>query len=125
MSTRLESWLSYRVLDKRSAPRKRAPWKWGRGPARNERYKGWIRTLDCCACGGGPSQAAHTGTDGGAKLKASDWSCVPLCNRCHRGLYHGINGGKKTLERLYCIDFEAICQRLRATYVRLGGKVAI
>jgi len=32
-----------------------------KGPARDEEYKAWIRTLACCACGiPGRSEAAHT-----------------------------------------------------------------
>jgi hypothetical protein len=31
----------------------------------------------------GRSEAAHTGSDGGMSMKASDRSCVPLCADCH------------------------------------------
>ena len=61
----------------------------------------WIRTLPCIACGvEGRSEAAHTGTDGGMSMKASDYSCVPLCSDCHTqapGAYHRV--GKRVFER--------------------------
>ena len=73
-----------------------------KGPARDEGYKAWIRTLACCACGmEGRSEAAHTGTDGGMSMKASDYSCVPLCPDCHRegpAAYHRI--GKRAFEQV-------------------------
>jgi len=127
VTTALESYLSYVVLDKRIAPSKRAPRRYAKSGSvlRDERYKAWIRTLDCVGCGGGPAEAAHTGTDGGRGLKASDWSCVPLCRKCHRVLYHGLNGGKRSFERAHMIDFAAIVERLRAEYATLGRKVAI
>jgi hypothetical protein len=86
-----------------------------KGPARDEDYKTWIRTLACCACGHpAPSEAAHTGIDGGMSMKASDYSCVPLCSDCHtRGplAYHRI--GKRSFERVHGVQFSAIAARLR------------
>ena len=35
-----------------------------------------------------PSEAAHSGSDGGMSMKASDYSCVPLCVACHRTGQH-------------------------------------
>lgn len=64
-----------------------------RGPVRDWRYKDWIRSLPCCTCGRPPrSEAAHTGTDGGKSMKASDRSCVPLCFWCHSEYDNGMRG---------------------------------
>lgn len=54
------------------------------GPARSWKYRAWIRTLGCCCCGKTEDiEAAHTGSDGGAAQKSSDYSCIPLCSNCH------------------------------------------
>ena len=96
----------------RIVPRSRPPRK---GPDRDEGYKDWIRTLACCVCGRRPpSEAAHTGIDGGMSMKASDYSCVPLCSDCHtRGplAYHLI--GKRAFERVHNVRFASIAARLR------------
>ena len=86
-------------------------------PDRDRAYKSWIRTLPCSIpdCTRYKVEAAHTGSDGGAKLKASDRSCVPLC-RIHHQEYHGLNGGKLAVERRYLIDFRAIVARLNTAY---------
>src|SRR5690349_3856544 len=71
-----------------------------RGPARDWRYKAWIRSLPCVACNTTRGvEAAHTET-GGMAQKASDSTVVPLCALCHRigpGAYHAI--GKREFER--------------------------
>jgi hypothetical protein len=93
----LQVYLAHTVLGRKLpqreciGPRPGPPRK---GPARDEGYKEWIRTLACCACGvEGRSEAAHTGTDGGMSMKASDYSCIPLCPDCHTkapGAYHRV-----------------------------------
>ena len=61
----------------------------------------------CSACGiEGLSEAAHTGSDGGMSMKASDYSCVPLCSACHTqapGAYHRV--GKRAFEQRKGISF--------------------
>lgn len=114
----LEAYLAHAVLGRklpqreRIAPRSGSPHK---GPARDEEYKDWIRTLACCACGvAGRSEAAHTGTDGGMSMKASDYSCVPSCADCHTqapGAYHRV--GKREFERLQALSFDAFVTRLQ------------
>jgi|ERR1019366_9819847 hypothetical protein len=65
-------------------PRKPVRKEHGGGPARNWKYKLWIRSLPCAICGLEPcGEAAHTGGDGGMAMKASDYSCIPLCPACH------------------------------------------
>lgn len=126
MSTRLESYLSKAILDR--APRRtRKPRKRGllalrldhiQFPKRDEQYKQWVRTLPCLICGL-KAEAAHTGDDGGMRVKASDHSCIPLCHRCHRTgsrAYHRV--GKRAFEALHMIDCSAIAQRLNREYGR-------
>jgi len=100
----------------RIGPRSGPPRK---GPSHDEDYKAWIRTLVCRACGRpAPNEAAHTGIDGGMSMKASDYSCVPLCPDCHtRGplSYHRI--GKRAFERVHGIRFASIAARLRREWL--------
>ena len=59
------------------APRRSPRRRNGRGPARSWKYRGWIRSLPCAACGAERDvQAAHTVHNGMAS-KGSDFSCVP------------------------------------------------
>jgi len=116
----LEAYLAHVVLGRKLPQRERIgprPGPARKGPARDEGYKEWIRTLACCACGHpAPNEAAHTGVDGGISMKASDYSCVSLCSECHtRGslAYHRI--GKRAFERLHGVRFAALaCELLRA-----------
>ena len=110
--TRLEQMLRWRVLGERvhRPPRLRAVY---RGPARDDEYKRYIRQQPCCACGSMPAEAAHTGRDGGMSMKASDYSCVPLCHCCHTAggkSYHRI--GRSEFERLHGIDFDIVAEVL-------------
>ena len=100
----LEAYLAHVVLGRKLRQRERIRSRSGpprQGPARDEDYRAWIRTLPCCAClAEGRSEAAHTGADGGMSMKASDYSCVPLCADCHTrapGAYHRI--GKPAFEK--------------------------
>lgn len=94
----------------RSKPRK--------GPARDEAYKAFVRLHPCAACHRtAPSEAAHTGSDGGLSMKASDYSCIPLCAECHtRGdlAYHRI--GKRAFERLHGLRGAAVAAELRRAW---------
>jgi len=119
----LEAYIAHVMLGRKLPQRERVGPRPGaprRGPARDEGYKAWIRSLPCCVCHrGAPSEAAHTGIDGGMSMKASDYSCVPLCTECHsRGLlaYHRI--GKRAFERVHGVRFSLITARLK----RMGKK---
>lgn len=96
-------------------PRRRVT---GKGPARNRQYLAWIRTMPCVACGSEfQVQAAHTGSDGGTALKASDYSCCPLCWGCHTGnprAYHQI--GRQAFAELWSLDFVELVKRLNAAW---------
>src|SRR5580658_8006319 len=115
----LEAYLAHAVLGRKLPQREHISPRSGpprKGPARDEGYKDWIRTLACCACGvEGRSEAAHTGTDGGMSMKASDYSVVPLCGDCHTqapGAYHRV--GKRAFEekhRLCCEQIVALLNR--------------
>src|ERR1035437_4727291 len=69
----LRDWLVWAVHNRKPVRRASTPAR--QGPPRDEDYKAWIRTLPCIACGiEGRSDAAHTGSDGGMSMKASDYS---------------------------------------------------
>ena len=108
----LRSYLAWAVHGRK--PQRRASTSTRKGPPRDEDYKAWIRMLPCCACGvDGRSEPAHTGTDGGMSMKASDYSCVPLCSDCHTqapGAYHRV--GKRAFEQRHRISFARIVARL-------------
>jgi hypothetical protein len=100
----LEAYLAHVVLGRKLLQRERIGPRSGpprKGAPRDEDYEDWIRSLACCACGvEGRCEAAHTGTDGDMSMKASDYSCVPLCSDCHTqapGAYHRV--GKRAFER--------------------------
>ena len=74
----------------------------------------WVRELPCIACGlEGRSQAAHTGSDGGMSMKASDYSVVPLCAECHTGAPHAYRRvGKRAFEQRHGICLVRAVERL-------------
>jgi hypothetical protein len=117
--TRTLRYLRFAVLGitahPRRAPRKRLGY---RGPVRNSAYRLWIRSLPSVVSGCWPCEAAHTGSDGGTGIKASDLSCVPLADFEHRE-YHQI--GKVRFALKYGLDFEALVARLNAVY-GIGGQ---
>jgi hypothetical protein len=114
----LEAYLAW-TIDGRKLPC-RAVASTRRGPPRDETYKAWIRTLPCVGCGiEGRSEAAHTGNDGGLSMKASDYSCVPLCSDCHTrapGAYHRI--GKLAFEQAHDLCFADVVGQLQQEWSR-------
>lgn len=103
----------------RKAPKK-AYSALGKPPARDWKYRAWIRTLPCAGCGLEPAgEAAHTGSDGGMSQKPSDYSCVPLCSDCHRlgpGAYH--RDGKVDFEVCRNVPFADLVQRLNRLWFK-------
>lgn len=94
-------------------PRRRSPRRSSRGPARSWKFKAWVRTLACAGCGSTHDvEAAHTGADGGMGLKASDYSCIPLCGDCHTQAPHSHHRDRLACESL-------IYARLNLTVVEL------
>jgi hypothetical protein len=52
-------------------------------------------------------------------MKASDYSCIPLCRECHTGnsdSYHLHPGGKAGWERQFGIDCAALVAQLNALW---------
>lgn len=102
---------------RRYTPVRKVRYRPRRGPVRDEAYKAWIRTFPCLVCQYWPTEAAHTGRDGGMRQKASDRSCVPLCANCHTQgprSYHRI--GRKRFERRHRLNFRNIIARLNEEY---------
>jgi len=108
-------WLVWHVLG-RNPERDLRPTR--RGPARDWKYRAWIRTLPCAACGvKSQIEAAHTGSDGGMSQKASDYSCIPLCRNCHTAgpnAYHRI--GKRNFERRHSLELNDLVRRLNEAW---------
>jgi hypothetical protein len=115
----LRCWLAHEVLGKtiRKPPQQATA---SRGPARDREYRAWVRYLPCAACGIEPAgEAAHTGSDGGMKQKASDFSCIPLCRNCHTmgpGAYHRI--GRKEFELRHKVNITILVDTLTACWKR-------
>jgi hypothetical protein len=111
-------WLLWKpILDRKTQPQKVR--KIRRGPPRDPTYRAWIRTLPCTVCGSGwKVEAAHTGCDGGMSMKPSDYSCIPLCRKCHtqaKGAYHRI--GKFAFEQKYAINLQSLVKALNVRWV--------
>jgi hypothetical protein len=119
-------YLRYAVHGETEHPR-RAPRRQhvSRGPARDWRYRAWVRTLPCAACGSAHQvEAAHTGSDGGTALKASDYSCIPLCFDCHQGAPGAYHRDCREAFEAWCgFSCEDLVKRLNAAYklVREGA----
>ena len=64
----------------------------------------WIRSLPCCACGGGPSDPHHVGgrRHGSKRL-------VPLCRACH---VYGHATGWATFEQRFGVDLGRVAEEL-------------
>jgi hypothetical protein len=112
----LSRWLAREVLGKDVG--RKPPQAERNGPPRNWKYRAWIRSLPCCACGTLQFvEASHTGKDGGMRQKSSDYSCVPLCSLCHRvgpQAYHWI--GKDAFEKLHGLDLARLAKRLNRAW---------
>ena len=76
-----------------------------RGPARDPRYRAFIRSFPCLACGiCGRSEAAHTGPHGIGQ-KASDYRCLPLCREHHRASNYALDViGAKAFEEYWQVS---------------------
>ena len=108
----------YRLVHGIKPPRRRRS-KPRRGPARNWRYRNWIRSLPSAVSGSYGVEACHTGHDGGMSMKSSDFSCVPLTHVEHMRL-HAL--GRKQFEALHGIDIDAIVRRLNHCWFAYGDK---
>lgn len=91
----------------------------GKKTPRNYKYRGFVRTLPCAVCGCNPSEAAHTGNDGGMGLKSSDYSCIPLCRDCHtlsENSYHRL--GRQAFELEHDIQVAELVARLNRLWFK-------
>ncbi len=87
---------------------RRAPRGRRRGPARDWRYRRWIRTQPCAVCGSTKRiEAAHTGADGR----------IPLCADCHRLAPHSYHRlGRPEFERRHHINCAGLVLQLNFEY---------
>lgn len=116
----LRRWLAYEVLGETiRKPPQRA--ETSRLPARDAKYRYWIRTLPCAACGVEQNiEAAHTGPHGLGQ-KASDYSCIPLCIAHHRGGNEALDKiGRVAFEQRFEQDIEVLVRRLNRLW--FGGR---
>lgn len=115
------AWVHYQTTGQRLKEPRRPPRRRG-GPPRNERYKAWVRTLPSAVSGFEPPagcEAAHTGSDGGARQKASDLSVIPLTIEEHRE-YH--QHGRAAFERSHGIDCREVVRNLNAIWCSRGAR---
>ncbi len=75
---------------------------------RSEDYLDYIRSLPCCLCSFHPVDSHHTDT-GGTGMKGSDFSCIPLCRKCHDELG---SGGKESFQTLHGIRLDTEVKRV-------------
>ena len=97
----------------------------GNSPARNWKYKGWIRSLPCAVCGLEPAgEAAHTGSDGGMAQRASDYSCIPLCSDCHTQAPHAYHRlGKDAFEVRHNVRLGDLVKRLNRLWFHPQARI--
>jgi hypothetical protein len=65
------------------------------------------------------SKRRHTGPDGGMSMKASDYSCIPLCAECHTlrpDSYHRHPGGRAGFTRQFGLDRAELAARLNTEW---------
>jgi hypothetical protein len=116
----LGEWLMLKVHGARPVHRRRPRRSRRCSPARNYRYKAWIRTLPSAVSGQLGCEAAHTGSDGGMSMKSSDYSCIPLTFAEHAE-YHRI--GRGAFEQRFAIDCRAIVKRLNHAWFAYAQEV--
>jgi hypothetical protein len=107
----LGNWLAREIAreiwgrEPQRAPRRRQR----RGPARNYRYRGWIRSLPSAVSGEAGCDACHTGRFHGMGQKASDYTCIPLTREEHLE-YHA--RGRQEFEARHDLDIQVLVRRL-------------
>jgi len=85
---------------------------------RDKKYLAWIRKLPCINGHQAPSEPHHEG-DRGIGIKASDYSTLPLCNRCHRER-HQVGKG---IYGLWGVDHLQVISELQKRYTQETGKL--
>lgn len=81
---------------------------------RDKKYLAFIREQPCLihGCNGVPVDPAHGPGRRGAALKASDWTCLPLCRKHHDEQGSGI----KSFQQRYQFDWYAEAFKLMHLY---------
>lgn len=119
LSKRLVRYLRFAIHGETVHPRAaRRPAR--RGPARNWKYRAWIRSLPSAVSGRTGCEAAHTGDDGGMSQKASDYSCIPLTREEHEELHRS---GRVEFERAHQVDIAALVKRLNHDWFAYAKEV--
>jgi len=124
MNSRALYFAVHGVKPPRRSPRRRA----GRGPARNWKYRGWIRSLPCACASAEPDcdcfgaiQAAHT-QNNGLRTKGSDYSCVPLCAYHHQQYDSGLRS-KELFEADHNLNLADLVRRLNHDWFAYSKEV--
>jgi hypothetical protein len=112
----LVRWLRYAVHGQ-GMPR-RSPRRPRRGPARNWRYRAWIRTLPSVVSGRMGCEACHT-KNNGMRSKGSCYTCVPLTPEEHRQY----DAGRQVFERRHGISMPAIVAELNHAWFAHAAEV--
>ena len=109
-------WLHYAVHgDRRPRAPRRHP---RRGPARNWRYRAWIRTLPSVVSGGMGCEACHT-VNNGMSSKGPCYSCVPLTPEEHRKY----DASRKAFEKRHCVSMAAVVARLNHDWFAYAWRI--
>jgi hypothetical protein len=103
-------WLYYLVHGKK--PPRKAGRSRRRGPARDWKYRAWIRTLPSIVSGKPGCEACHTGSDGGMSMKASDSTVVPLTRAEHREY----DADRRAFERKYGVSMRDMVRELNQVW---------
>jgi hypothetical protein len=85
-------------------------------PERNPAYLRFIRRQPCAICSSTRAvEAAHTGPHGIGQ-KASDYSAVPLCRKCHQTGRESYHKQARTFFLLHGVDVDSLTQELRKAF---------
>ena len=104
----------------RRSPRRRS----GRGPARNFKYRSWVRSLPCARCGSTYRvEAAHTGSDGGMSQKSSDYSVIPLCFDCHQAAPDSYHRDREAFEARLQSTIPGLVKQLNSLWFAYASEV--
>ena len=82
-------------------------------PERNKKYREWVRTHPCLACGVSDETIAdHHIHKLGKGIKCSDYETVPVCYDHHQE----VEKSREDFERKYSIDLKEEAERLKGEW---------
>ena len=96
---------------------------------RDEGFRDWLRTFDCCECGwpahirrptGGNFIEAHHILTGGTSIKASDYEEVPLCAIDARGCHANADKSPESVEK-----YKPLAAMYRHMWVAAGNELKV